>query len=81
MGFRRFVDREGREWEIRVRGRSEWEFVPVANNPGPGRTATAPGYEGDPFELSAEELQRLLDVAPLPRTRAKPSPFNDESTR
>ena len=79
MGFRRFVDRQGHAWEIRVRGRSEWEFSPVANNPGPARTAAAPGYEADPFELSVEELQRLLDAAPSPRTRAKPSPFTDQS--
>jgi hypothetical protein len=77
MGFRRFVDREGREWEIRARGRSEWEFVPAANNPGPGRSAAAPGYETDPFELSVEELQRLLDAAPVPRARSRPSPFKD----
>ncbi len=37
----------------------------------------APSYEPDPFELSIEELQRLLDSAPPPRSRSKLSPFGD----
>ena len=77
MGFRRFVDRDGRAWDIKVRGRSEWEFSPVAGNTVPARTAEAPGYESDPFELSVEELQRVFDTAPEPRARPKPSPFKD----
>lgn len=75
MGDRRFVDRDGLRWEIRVRGRSEWMFEPVENNPGPTRSAHPPGYERDPFELSVEELQKLLDSAPRPRPRVKNSPF------
>ncbi|HXV85100.1 MAG TPA: hypothetical protein VD793_00295 [Gemmatimonadales bacterium] len=78
MGFRRFVDRDGKGWEIRVRGHAEWEFTPVNGNPGPARSAAAPGYERDPFELSVEELQRLLDDSPPPRGRARPSPFRDD---
>ena len=77
MGDRRFVDRDGRRWEIRVRGRSAWLFEPVEGNPGPARTAAAPGYEADPFELSVEELQRLLDTTPAPGPRQTPSPFRD----
>ena len=77
MGDRRFVDRDGQRWEVRVRGRSEWAFEPVEGNPGPARTATAPPYERDPFELSIEELQRVLDAAPPPRARTKTNPFLD----
>ena len=77
MGDRRFVDREGLRWEVRVRGRREWLFEPVESNPGPTRTATPPGYERDPFELSVEELQKLLDSAPKPAARPKNSPFLD----
>lgn len=60
-----------------MRGRGEWLFEPVEDNPGPTRTATPPGYERDPFELSVEELQRLLDSAPKPTPRPKGSPFLD----
>lgn len=77
MGDRRFVDRAGLRWEIRVRGRSEWLFEPVEDNPGPTRVATPPGYERDPFELSTEELQKLLDSAPKPKARPSSSPFKD----
>jgi len=77
IGFRRFVDRERRGWEIRVRSRSEWEFEPVEGNPGPARAAAAPTYERDPFELSNEELQRLLDAAAVPAPRRRSSPFQD----
>jgi hypothetical protein len=37
----------------------------------------APGYERDPFELSVEELQRLLDGAPRPGSGPRKSPFKD----
>ncbi len=77
MGDRRFADRDGRRWEIRVRGKREWMFEPVEDNPGPTRTVTPPGYEADPFEMSIEELQKLLDAAPAPRPRPKSSPFLD----
>jgi hypothetical protein len=75
VGDRHFVDRDKRRWEIRVRGRSEWLFEPLDDNPGPTRTVTPPGYETDPFELSVEELQQLLDAAPKPKPRPKSSPF------
>ena len=77
MGDRRFADRDGRRWQVRVRGKSEWMFEPVEDNPGPARTATPPGYERDPFEMSVEELQALLDSAPPPRPRTSKSPFLD----
>lgn len=77
MAHRRLVDRAGLRWEIRVVGRSEWIFEPVEGNPGPARAAAAPSYERDPFELSIEELQKLLDGAPAPRPRQDKSPFLD----
>jgi hypothetical protein len=77
MGYRRFEDREGNGWEVVDRSFAEWEFRPVHGNPNPGRRARAPGYEKDPFELSSEELQRLLDSAPRPGGRPRKSPFKD----
>ena len=77
MGDRRFVDRDGLRWEVRVRGRSEWLFEPVEDNPERARSARPPGYERDPFELSVEELQKLLDSAPKPKPRPSNSPFLD----
>lgn len=77
MGYRKFVDREGRAWEVRSRSKSEWEFLPAGANTGPAKTGAAPGYELDPFELSIEELQRLLDAAQPQRPRPRASPFKD----
>jgi hypothetical protein len=77
MAGRRFADRDGLRWEVRVRSRAEWLFEPVEDNPGPARAGAPPGYETDPFELSVEELQRVLDSARTPRTRSQPSPFKD----
>lgn len=64
MAYRRFTDRNGHSWEIRERSRSEWELVPTGDNPEDRKTVKPPGYEADPFELSQEELQRMLDAAP-----------------
>lgn len=77
MAHRRFRDQGGQEWEVHARTRDEWELDPVGDNPGRPRTARAPGYERDPYELSVEELQRLLDASTTPATRNKPSPFLD----
>lgn len=77
MGFRRFVDRDGHAWDVRPRSRSEWDFEPVAENPGPLKSAAAPSYEQDPYELSQEELQRLLDGARALQPSKKQSPFRD----
>lgn len=77
MGFRKFVDRERQPWEVRDLSRSEWEFSPSGDNPARPRTVQPPGYEQDPYELSQEELQRLLDAS-LPRPeRPRKSPFRD----
>jgi hypothetical protein len=77
MAFRKFQDGDGHEWEVRVRSREEWDFDPVGDNPHRPRTARAPGYETDPFELSKEELQRLLDESDPGSARRAKSPFRD----
>ena len=76
MGYRRFVDRDGNEWEVRDM-RSEWEFRAVGGNRKPSRTVQPPNYEADPFELSAEECQKLLDGEAPPRRGRASSPFPD----
>ena len=79
MGYRRFTDRDGGVWEVRDRSRYEWEFVPTAGNPAERLTVQVPIYEGDPFEMSNEEIQRVLDKAGSHPTRRTPksSPFQD----
>jgi hypothetical protein len=77
MGDRRFADRAGKRWDVVVRSRSEWIFEPVEDNPGPARSSAPPEYETDPFELSVEELQHLLDGSRGPQSRQKKSPFVD----
>ena len=77
MADRRFTDRSGRAWDVIVRSRSEWIYEPVDPNPGPARAGEAPGYESDPFELSIEELQALLEAAAPPHHTPRKSPFLD----
>jgi hypothetical protein len=78
MGYRRFNDTEGNEWEVRDVSRSQWEIQPVGDNPNRSKTVPAPGYEKDPFELSEEELQRLLgDTSGPGRSQPSKSPFKD----
>jgi hypothetical protein len=77
MGFRRFDDDQGHAWENRPRSRSEWHFEPLPGNPAGRRTVRPPTYEEDPFELTAQELQRLLGGASSGVTRTRPSPFKD----
>ena len=77
MGFRKFIDRDKKEWEIRDVSRLEWEFSPAGDNQQRGRRVPPPGYEQDPYELSQEELQRLLDASTPQAERSKQSPFKD----
>jgi len=77
MGYRRFDDRDGEVWEVRDHSGSEWELQPVSGDARP-ITVPAPGHEADPFELSVEELQRLLDIARGVSSRSpRKSPFKD----
>ena len=75
MGFRRFTDRDKLSWEIRPVERGEWEFSPVRENTGRPRTVPSPGYEKDPYELSQEELQTLLDGSGAASVRRVKNPF------
>lgn len=77
MGFRKFTDRDKQEWEIRPRTRAEWELSPAGGNQSRPRTVAAPGYEQDPYELSIEELQGLLDGSAAPPQRARKNPFGN----
>lgn len=77
MGYRRFDDTEGHEWEVRDISRSSWELVPVQGNPGKTLRVDTPSYEADPFELSVEELQRLLGTKPSAGGKPSKNPFKD----
>lgn len=78
MSYRRFVDREGRSWEVRDRSRSRWEFHPISGNTSSAVPVSAPTYESDPYELSDQELQKLLDQElGRPARSASKSPFID----
>jgi len=77
MGFRKFIDRDQQQWEIRDVSRSRWEFSPAGANPHPARWVEPPGYEQDPYELSQEELQRLLDAGAALARRSVKNPFGD----
>ena len=77
MSYRKFIDRSGCAWSVRERSRWEWHFEPEGGNPGPTRVVRAPGHQDDPFELSNDELQRLLDSAPGGTGRRAPNPFGD----
>lgn len=77
MADRRFTDRDGRRWDVRVRSKREWLFEPVADNPQQARQSEGPGYERDPFELSVEELQRLFDASAPAHRKPTRSPFLD----
>lgn len=61
MSHRKFLDRDGTRWEVRVSSKHEWRFEPVPGNPRAPRRARPPLYAGDdPFELSERELQTIL---------------------
>jgi hypothetical protein len=54
----------------------------VGGNPADPVDAEAPGYQKDPFELSQEELQRMLDEGQRQggawQRQKKKSPFLDD---
>lgn len=78
MGYRRFTDRDGVTWEVRDVSNAEWELVPVSTGRGRAVRVRAPSYESDPFEVSAEELQRLLEAGGSGRERStRKNPFGD----
>ncbi len=79
MSYRAFTDRQGNRWQVRPQARREWHFEPLPGNPETRRVAVPPGYQEDPFELSDQEIQRVLDSArPAGAGSGRPSPFKDE---
>lgn len=76
MGFRRFTDRDGVIWEIRDRLASEWEFTPVDGS-GASLRVRPPRADQDPFDLSNEALQQLLDAERPGGGHPRKSPFTD----
>ncbi len=80
MANRRFTDREGHRWEVRDLSRSEWVLEPILDNPGAPRRVRPPAYESDPFELTDQELRRLLEESAAPPASRPPrkSPFLDD---
>lgn len=74
---RKFVDRSGRTWDVQeTHGRRELVFRPTDGTDADQRVAPAPTHTRDPFELSDEEIQRLLDrSSPRYRKPKGPPPF------
>jgi len=58
---RRFEDPDGNGWEVDPREDFKWHVVPLEGNDGTRKIVTPPPQADDPFELSEEELQRLLE--------------------
>jgi len=77
VSFRRFTDRDKRDWEIRPQSSRVWELSPTGENTDKPRTVPAPGYEKDPWEMSQEELQALLDGSASAPERKRKNPFGD----
>lgn len=77
MGYRKFTDRDGNNWQIREEARDRWTFEPLQGNPHGPVEARPPGYENDPYEMSAKEMQRILDANQRGPAKKKPSPFID----
>ncbi len=82
MGYRRLIDRDGEAWDVKDMSDSVWRFEPVGGSPADPVDSRAPGYQKDPFELSQDELQRLLDEGQrqsgTSRRSKKKSPFLDD---
>ena len=79
MSYRKFFDEEGRRWEVRAVSKSDWRFDPIVGNTDRPRRGVPPLYAGDdPFELSQEDLRKLLAEASPMSGAPKKSPFKDD---
>lgn len=75
MSYRKFQDRSGNRWEVRPRSRGEWEMQPAPGNPEAGRTVNPPLYANDPFELSEQELQGILESGRATESGSRKAPW------
>jgi hypothetical protein len=78
MSLRNFKDASGGRWQVKIRSRHEWLLDPLPGNPETPRTVEPPLYAEDPFELSEQELRRILDGARKSPASNRPSPFKDD---
>ncbi|HKK08326.1 MAG TPA: hypothetical protein VKA44_05520 [Gemmatimonadota bacterium] len=79
MGYRKFSDRDEDGWEVRDESDRRWVFRPLRGNEKAETRVTPPSGVDDPFELTTEELQKLLDGGRPARGRGRPpSPFRDD---
>jgi hypothetical protein len=79
MSVRNFKDKSGRRWQVKIRSRHEWLLEPLPGNPETAKTVEPPLYAEDPFELSEQELQRILAGAGGSQESSnRPSPFKDD---
>lgn len=78
MGYRKFRDRDGAGWEVRDESDRRWVFRPLRGNDRAEVHVAPPPRADDPFELSTQELQKLLDGSQRERATRKPSPFRDD---
>lgn len=76
---RKFKDAKGRSWIAeRPHASSDLVFRPLEGSERDERLARLPGHTKDPYELSDQELVRLLDGArPRYSKPKRPSPFKD----
>jgi hypothetical protein len=77
MGYRRFIDRDGITWEVRDHTFTEWELQPMGQPGAAPVRVRAPVQERDPFEVSTEDLQRMLDAERPRGGSARKNPFGD----
>lgn len=73
MGYRKFHGPRGEGWEVRDDSRREWRLVPIGSNQEGEKRVTAPTHTDDPFELSEEELQKMLEGGRPRRGAGDPS--------
>lgn len=79
MGYRKFRDRDGREWEVRDLSDRAWTLRPTRGSDRQEIRVTPPPRIHDPFDLATEELQRLLDGSRSSGPSRRPrSPFLDD---
>jgi hypothetical protein len=77
MGYRRFTDRDGVTWEVRDQTFTEWVLQPVGQPGVAPVRVRAPVQERDPFEVSTEDLQRMLDAERPRGASSRKNPFQD----